>query len=224
MAPSVSVVIPTHNQRPEYLAAAVASCAAQTEAVETLVVDDGSEPPAVSASARHDRNEGISAALNTGIALMTGEWFCWLSSDDLFVPEKVEVQRRAMLDTGRWCSFHRYYTFGGAEPGVSKGPHWPNHKRQKQELGLACLINGSPVMIHRRVFDEVGLFDTSFQFGQDWEMWCRIAQKYEWLFLPEILGHRRVAGNLTERIAADSSLRAVRDEEDRRIRSMYGPK
>jgi len=155
---------------------------------------------------------------------MTGDWFCWLSSDDLMMPEKVQIQRRATEESGKLCSFHRYFTFGGSEPGISKGPVWPNHKRQKQEIGQACLINGSTVMIHRKVFDDVGLFDESLRFGQDWEMWCRIVQKYEWLYMPDVLGHRRQYGNLTERITKDPELRAVRDAENKQILKTYGPK
>lgn len=221
----VSVVIPTYNQRPDRLNEAIDSVLRQTEQCELIVVDDGSDPPAEMSTIRHPANQGISAALNTGLRWMTGDWFCWLSSDDHFTPGKVERQRRDLEDSGLRCGFHRYYTIDpGGGNRVSKAPNWPNHKRQRQELGIGCLINGSTVMIHRSVFDDVGMFDESYRFGQDWEMWCRIVQKYEWRLLDEFLGFRRTDGNLTERIAQDPELRAVRDAEDKRIRKTYGPK
>lgn len=222
-----SIVIPTYNQRPEYLKAAVESAISQTVPVEVLVVDDGSEPEAECYGARvirHIENRGIAAALNTGIENMQSEWFCWLSSDDLIVPEKVAYQLAELERSGRKASFHRYYVMSGSgSPLASTFPNWPSHKRQKQELGIGCLINGSTAMIHRSVFDDVGLFDESYKYGQDWEMWCRISRKYEWLGINEFLGTRRTDGNLTERIARDEDMRRVRDEEDRRIRKKYGP-
>jgi glycosyltransferase involved in cell wall biosynthesis len=224
LAPSVSVVVPTYNQRPVYLAGAVESVKAQTEPAELIVVDDGSDEPTPYTTHRHEQNRGISAALNTGIRAMTTDWFCWLSSDDMFAPEKVEMQRRDLEQAGSLCGFTRYYVFeDGGIPRASKAPIWPNHKRQRQELGQGCLINGSTVMIHRSVFDDVGLFDESFKYGQDWEMWCRIVQKYEWRLLDCFLGFRRSGGNLTERINSDEAMRAVRDAEDRRILDMYAP-
>lgn len=224
-----SIVIPTYNQRPEFLKASIESALGQTAPVEVIVVDDGSTPPVEMPGGMvaicHPCNLGISAALNTGIRAMSTDWFCWLSSDDLIVPEKVEIQLAACERSGAKASFHRYYVMNGSgEPTASTFPNWPNHKRQKQELGVGCLINGSTVMIHRSVFDDMGLFDASYRFGQDWEMWCRIAQKYEWLGINEFLGTRRSDGNLTERIARDEELRRIRDDEDRKIRRLYGPK
>lgn len=217
------MVIPVYNQRPGYLAEAVASVEEQTERTEVVVVDDGSDEPVPGAHVRHDVNRGISAALNSGIGAMTGEWFCWLSSDDTMAPEKVETQKALTKAAGRLCSFHRYYRVADGETRISIVPNWPNHKRQRQELGQGCLINGSTVMIHRSVFDNVGLFDESYRFGQDWEMWCRIGEKYEWHYLAKPMVTRRADGNLTSRIAADEGLRAIRDAEDARIRQRYGP-
>lgn len=226
-SPVASVVIPTYNQRQWSLDAAVDSVRTQTVPVELIVVDDGSDPPASGATIRHERNRGIAAALNTGIAAMATEWFCWLSSDDLFSPAKVEVQLNALLASGRRASFHRYYLWSNPLPTLSEEPlasAWldmSSHKRQRQQLGTGCAINGSTVMIHRSVFDDVGLFDESYKYGQDWEMWCRIATVCEWLPINEFLGYRFAGGNLTERIAADAEMRAVRDAEDGRIKSTY---
>lgn len=222
---SASIVIPTFNQRTEWLSDAVKSAREQTTQVEVIVVDDGSSDPIPGATVRHGVNRGISAALNSGIRAMSTDWFCWLSSDDLVAPDKVAVQLDETKAAGKLCSFHRYYVFG-LEPGASVSWVHMNgrHKKQRQALGTGCLINGSTVMIHRSVFEDVGLFDESYRYGQDWEMWARIAQKYEWHFIDKFLGARRQGGNLTARIERDAELRAVRDAEDERIRKQYGVK
>lgn len=228
MTPEVSIIIPTYNQRPEWLAAAARSADEQTLRCEVVVVDDGSErlvSTGFTPVTRHETNLGISAALNTGIQAARGEWICWLPSDDLFMPDKVEVQLADMKSSGFKVGFHGWYSFRDdpTKPtGQSVGWNWSSHKKQLQQMASGCAINGLTVMIHRSVFEDVGLFDTSFKYGQDWEMWCRITQKYEWRCTPYFLALRRDSGeNLTARIAQDEAMRSVRDAEDKRIKEMY---
>lgn len=203
----------------------------QTVPVEVILVDDGSADildcthPAIKVI-RHSENRGIAAALNTGIEAMTTEWFCWLPSDDLFAPHKVERQRASLADSGLFASFHQYYTFATdpTQPdGQSQAWDWTSHLKQRRQLGVGCAINGLTAMIHRSVFDRVGLFDPSFLYGQDWEMWARIAFTYEWHAMTDVLAYRRRNGeNLTAAIEADASRRSVRDAEDARVRKLYG--
>ena len=41
-----------------------------------------------------------------------------------------------------------------------------------------CVISPSAVMIHRRIFDETGIFDESYPACEDYELWLRIASKF----------------------------------------------
>ena len=43
-----------------------------------------------------DRNGGVASALNMGIRNMKGEYFSWLSHDDLYYPEKIEKEMQAV--------------------------------------------------------------------------------------------------------------------------------
>ena len=113
--PTVSVIIPTYN-RAERVSAAVKSVMAQTPSeLEIIIVDDGSSDgtekvirPFVEGSGgrisyfRQD-NRGVSAARNKGIALARGEWIAFLDSDDVWIPEKLEWQFRAIRQSGGRC-------------------------------------------------------------------------------------------------------------------------
>jgi hypothetical protein len=248
--PVATIVITSYNSRPEFLYAAVQSAMMQSVPVEVIVVDDGSEPailkdadqwastsgekvapdgsnlfrgPSTFRVIRHEKNQGIAAALNTGIEAMTTDWFCWLPSDDLFVPLKVEMQLSALLATGRRCGFHGYTlkTDNSNRVGFIGITMWPTMEDQQSILASGCAINGTTVMIHREVFKQVGVFDTSFKYGQDWEFWNRVGREYFWHSMPDRLAIRREGGNLTERIAKDDKLRERRDSEDARIHRMY---
>ena len=110
-APLISVVIPTYN-REDQLSAALDSVLAQTYPnFEVIVVDDGSVDgtgakmqriiPQESARTQEIRyflqsNQGSSAARNKGIAEARGEWIAFLDSDDVWYPEKLAWQVRAI--------------------------------------------------------------------------------------------------------------------------------
>ena len=98
--PLVSVVIPAYNAS-DYLAEAIDSALAQTyKNIEIIVVNDGSgdngatEQVAVSYGDKiryfYKKNGGCASALNYGINVMRGDYFSWLSHDDLYLPAKVE--------------------------------------------------------------------------------------------------------------------------------------
>lgn len=251
--PQVTVVIPTYNQKPTYLKAAVLSALNQTVPTEVIVVDDGTtdydlrndgvvdyapsdDQPTVWISKRatlikHDKNRGISAALNTGIAHMTTDYVCWLSSDDLFSPTKVERQLNAMIAAGAKASFHDY-TVIDSQPGsfgrYVYGQDWSSIDQQMRALRETCCINGSTVMLHRSVLDardpDGNPFESTLRFGQDWDMWLWVAQSHLWHRVPESLGMRREGENLTAQIAnspADDARRLRRDEEDQIVRERY---
>src|SRR5688500_7068290 len=105
LRPRVSVVIPVYNGA-NYLAQAIDSALAQTYPDgEVVVVDDGStDERATERIARgyghriryiRKENGGVATALNAGIEAMTGDYFSWLSHDDMYLPDKVALQVEA---------------------------------------------------------------------------------------------------------------------------------
>ena len=100
--PKVTIVIPVYNGA-NYLSEAIESALAQTyRNIEIIVVDDGSNDGGATekiATSYKDRiryykkdNGGVAAALNLGIKKMTGEYFSWLSHDDMYEKTKIEDQ------------------------------------------------------------------------------------------------------------------------------------
>jgi glycosyltransferase involved in cell wall biosynthesis len=113
MNPKVSVIIPTYNRSVE-VQNAIRSVLCQTVTdLEVIVVDDGSSDDtrkALAESFADDRiryyfqtNQGLSGALNTGLAEARGEWIAFLDSDDLWEKEKLECQFKALEQFGPQC-------------------------------------------------------------------------------------------------------------------------
>ncbi|MBO5020146.1 MAG: glycosyltransferase [Clostridia bacterium] len=100
--PKVTIIIPVYNGS-NFLAEAIEAALAQTYPnCEILVINDGSNDDGASekiALSYGDKvryylkeNGGVSSVLNYAFEKMTGEWFSWLSHDDLYYPEKIEKQ------------------------------------------------------------------------------------------------------------------------------------
>ena len=196
--PLVSIVIPVYNGA-NYMREAIDSALNQSyDNVEVIVVNDGSrdngETDAI-ARGYGDRiryltkeNGGVSSALNTGIRNMRGEYFSWLSHDDLYLPDKVKSQVEVLTGLGREnvlaiCASKTINSESKEIPSVSVGrAEWT--KREIGELiswetALSDVIdngsyNGCALLIPREAFEKAGFFDESLRYCQDLLMWMRI--------------------------------------------------
>jgi glycosyltransferase involved in cell wall biosynthesis len=172
---------------------------------------------------------GCFPALNRGIAEMKTEWFAWLSDDDLFYPTKIARQLKAMRAIGGACASYHSYDVLIADGHVAETVFcpigWKTIEDQQATLSKGCAINGLTVMIHRSVFDDLGVFDTSFHICADWEMWNRIGVKHLWRGINDVLATRRQYRNeimnASGRYAADPKMRKLWIAEDDRIKAMY---
>ncbi len=202
MVPSlVSVIIPTRN-RCAMVRQAVESVLTQKGAgFELIVVDDGSEDdtPRLLASygtalqtVRLEHSRGVSAARNAGIHVSQGEWLAFLDSDDLWLPKKL----RAQLDFFRQnpgmriCQTDEIWMQNGRRRNPKKYHAKPSGWCFERLLER-CLVSPSAVMLHRSLFDEVGLFDESLPACEDYDLWLRIGCRYPIGLVPKALVIKR---------------------------------
>ena len=126
MDPLVSIIIPVYNGS-NYMREALDSALAQTYSnIEILVVNDGSNDGgktrdiALSYGDRiryleQEKNGGVSTVLNMGIRAMRGEYFSWLSHDDVYYPEKIQAEIDALRAAGNMDAVvYRYPSDAGA--------------------------------------------------------------------------------------------------------------
>ena len=186
--PKVSVIIPTYN-RSNFLRAAVQSVLNQTFTdFDIVIVDDASEDDtqAVVASfsddrikcIRHPLNRQIAATRNTGMVNSGGEYIAFLDDDDQWLPEKLAKQV-AILD-GSASSVGAVYTaFDQVDVATKDVLRTIRPGKRGHILHELCIRNwigtASTVCLRRRCLDEVGLFDESVAFGEEYDMWIRLA-------------------------------------------------
>lgn len=121
--PLVSVIMPSYNAE-KYIKEAIESVIAQTyKNWELFVIDDGSTDRTAEIARsyaekdsriilhRNSHNMGTAKTRNTGIKLANGEWIATLDSDDMWHPEKLEIQLKKAAKTGSLSLYTSYSLF-----------------------------------------------------------------------------------------------------------------
>jgi len=200
--PLVSVVIPVYNGA-NYLREAIDSVLKQTcHDYELIVVNDGStddgETEAIARSLGdriryfHKPNGGVASALNLGIQEMRGEWFCWLSHDDLASSNRVESDLEFLSHDHDvrilFCKTAEIDSSGHPLTEVQYPIHRVTNPRDALELGG---VDFCSMTIHRSCFLRVGKFNERNLTMQDTEMSLRLASEYTFFFNENATSYRR---------------------------------
>lgn len=194
MNPKVSVVIPLYNKGP-YIARALNSVLAQTiQDFEVIVVDDGSTDDGAAVVKGFDdpriqliqqENRGVSAARNRGIEAARTELVAFLDADDEWLPgflETIMRLRRKFPKAGAYAT--AFYTHSRRRSdhldlkAVPPEPWEGLIPRYFLTVTYRGPISSSSVCIPRSIFDNIGMFIEGVWWGEDSEMWGRIALHY----------------------------------------------
>lgn len=186
--PKISIIIPVYNGA-NYMKEAIDSALAQTyENTEIIVVNDGSKDDGATdeiAKSYGDKiryfakeNGGSSSALNLGIKNMTGDYFAWLSHDDVYQPERIEEAAKRLTDDYKHvvvCTGSLIDADGNPIFYTKKrlNGHYTN-KEMIKAFSKKHGINGCAVTISKKLMDEVGFFDESLVYVNDYDYWYRL--------------------------------------------------
>ncbi|MEG4518062.1 MULTISPECIES: glycosyltransferase family 2 protein [unclassified Microcoleus] len=215
--PLVSVIIPAYNAEP-FIEETLKSVLAQTyPAIEVLVVDDGSQdrtPEIVEKIGQKDsrvqllkqQNAGVAAARNLGIQKSRGEYIAPIDADDIWYPENIEKQVQCMLEGGEEVGVVYSWTVDLDEKGLLTGG-FRSYRIEGDVYGtLIChnfIGNASASMIRRSCLEKVGVYDKTLkernaQGCEDWDLYLRIAEIYQFRAVPEFLiGYRRMYNTMS---------------------------
>lgn len=191
--PLVSIVIPVYNGK-KYMQTAIDSALAQTyKNIEVIVINDGSpddgETERIALSygdaIRYfcKENGGCASALNFGISKMKGEWFSWLSHDDVYMPEKIEKEilciNKNRLDHNNTiisCDSKIINQNGDIilHPPTTDSGYFEGEYFVKRLL-FGASLNGCGLLIPKSLLTRVGCFSSKYKFLLDWQYWLRIA-------------------------------------------------
>lgn len=225
--PKVSIVIPVYNGS-NFLREAIESALGQNYPhVEVIVVNDGStdggltEAIAKSYGKRirylYKTNGGVSSALNLGIREMTGDWFAWLSHDDLFEHTRIEEDMRLVQKKPEarvvFCK-KALIDEGGRVLKTYEYPPKDVHKIL-DVFDFDRGINLCTMTIHRSCIAKVGFFNVANKTAQDVEMMLRLAAHFSFYQNPNALTFIR------EHAQRDTHTRSEQHRRDLLLLSEY---
>ena len=188
----ISVVIPLYNKE-QYIGSAVSSVLSQTfHDVEVIVINDGSTDGGAAIVHEYgdrrirlidQKNQGVSAARNRGIAEARGELIAFLDADDEWLPDflhtihelsvrfpsaGVYVTGFRLLKRGRLI----YRDMAIRTAGDECGSYFDLYRR-------GARAHSSCVAVRRLVFNEIRPFRMGHYTGEDVDLWVRMAVRYE---------------------------------------------
>jgi len=198
--PKVSIIIPVYNGS-KYLSESIDSAITQTyKNIEVIVVNDGStdhnktEQVALSFGSKigyfQKENGGVASALNYGIQRMTGEYFSWLSHDDVYFPYKIERQIEYLRkQNNKQCILYSDFEI------IDKNSNYTGELKIGADISsnsllaiLSTSIHGCSTLISKGIIDTVGFFKEKLKTTQDNDMWFRMFRAgFEFQHIPEIL-------------------------------------
>ncbi len=182
----MSAVVPSFNQAP-FLAATLRSLLEQNDpALEIVVVDGGSTDGSVDIIRRHqdrlawwvsERDEGQSHALNKGFARCTGEWLCWLNSDDLLLPGALRTLREQVARapaTRWWIGGGHFIDERGRRTRSYGAPHGLHDAAGLSDWRTHWFAQPS-TFFSRALFDQAGgQVRQDLHYAMDLDLWLRL--------------------------------------------------
>ncbi|GEM_PF-3179079 len=216
----VSVCICSYNHA-DYLPHTLDSILSQSLSVrEIIIVDDGSVDDSLEVARRyasaypsikvytHENrmNKGVSATANYAFRQATGDYICWLGSDDIWDASKVERQLEILGgDSALGLVYSRAAVIdaGGVEVGQIIGESITDGVDQTSFLIRHNVIPCLTVMFRRACFNDAGPLDEDVLYS-DWGLWVRISTCWKIAFTQDVLAKYRVHGaNVSAGVAAD---------------------
>lgn len=236
----VTAVVTTYN-RPQMVQRAIQSILAQTyEPLEIIVVEDGSDSGLEDwlhtqglsqvCYIRHEENQGLPAARNTGLKKSKGKYIAYLDDDDEWKPEKIQKQ----IELAERLNSDYAIIYCGLE--VKDKAYQVvalNMPRLKGIIRDEIVKKGlntipSSFLFRKGALLRIGGFDTDLYTGIDHDLWMKIAKHgYSTDYVNEALvihtqhGELQMTSNVPRRIAGiEQYLNKWRPD----ILSWFGPR
>lgn len=224
---SVSVVVPSFNHA-QFIEAALRSIINQTLVpAELLVIDDGSSDDSVAIIERTLKdcpfpcelavreNRGLSATLNEGFARVSGNYFAYLGSDDLWLPEFLRTRVRLLESRPNAVLVYGHAFYIDDENRIiDSTSEWARYvDGDVRDMLLQTIGPMSPTVLYRRTALERERWDETTRL-EDYDLYLRLSEAGEFAFDPQVLSAwRRHDSNVSwdQTLMLDEQLKAQRE-------------
>ena len=211
-ATRVSVVVPSYNHA-RYVAMTLRSIRKQTlPPAELIVIDDGSADgsPQVIEEALKEcafpselvvrSNHGLCATLNEGLRRTKGDYFAYLDSDDLWLPNFLKERVELLQSRGdAVLAYGHAYLIDEQNRIIDSTAEWADYSDgQVREMLLRTIAPMSPTVVYRRTALEKESWNERAKL-EDYDLYLRLSAIGEFAFQPRVLSAWRLHARNTSR-------------------------
>ncbi|WP_017746882.1 glycosyltransferase family 2 protein [Scytonema hofmannii] len=214
--PEISVIIPAYNAELT-IGETIDSVLQQTfKDFEIIVINDGSQDRTLEIlqSIQDDRlkvisyeNGGLCVARNRGIARASGNFIAFLDADDVWTPDKLELQLAAFEEhpeAGVVYSWTYFMYVNEQRKAISFIPS-PQHSCTGNVYKTLLVDNfihsGSNTLIRKQAIDSVGEFDPACTGSADWDYWLRLSLHWHFIAVPKYqVFYRKASGSMSTKV------------------------
>ena len=196
----VSVIIPVYNSE-KYIKECIDSVLNQTyKNLEVIIVNDNSTDSSMSVIKSYKdkrikiinskKNCGVSLSRNKGVNAATGDFICFLDSDDYWVIDKIEKQVKFIKEKAFIYSDYEYL-----HNLRKKRVIVPKDITYKQALKNTTIFT-STVMFNMKRLKKKDIYMPDIKLGQDSYTWWQVLKKVDKAYgMNEVLATYRITGN-----------------------------
>lgn len=207
----ISAIIPNYNDA-VLLPKALESLVNQTDPLtEIIVVDDGSTDNSINVIQdfmsrynnirliQHEKNQGVCAALNTGIEQATGDYVMLCAADDWYADNMIALAKQVIRHNpriGLICGdamvtrFDMRQSFKRTLP-YQKKNSWitPEEFQQLAKKGYVGFNGGGGMLMKRQAVLEAGLLYPELRWHCDWLLYFAVAMQHGIYYIDEVFVH-----------------------------------
>ncbi|WP_435201442.1 glycosyltransferase family 2 protein [Qipengyuania sp. 902] len=201
----ISVVTAVYN-RSGTIRQAIESVRSQSYAdVEHVIQDGGScddtmaivrQAADVNAAVVSEKDDGLYDAINRGISRATGDIIGLMHSDDFFAGPDVLATVARAFDSPSVQGVYGDLQYVTADDPPRVVRHWRSGEFEHSKLRQGWMPPHPTLYLRREVFNDYGLYDTSFNIAADYDAMLRFLTigKIKLVYIPEVMVKMRLGG------------------------------
>lgn len=213
---TISVIIPAYNAERTILATIKSVQEQSFSDFELIVINDGSKDKTeeIVRAIKDDRikifdyeNGGLPTARNRGISHATGEFIAFLDADDLWTPDKLELQLKLLKQHPEAGVAYSWTCFMDVDEQQKillfapfPSPTFSGNVYQKL-LVSNFIHSGSNTLVRRKAIDSIEGFDSTLLSCEDWDYWLRLSKHWSFVVVPKYqILYRRSCGSMSSKV------------------------